>query len=79
LVGTKSLWLANDLHIDRVKNMVDGELFEVISIGRRTMPGYRFQIPERDRWAIVAYIRALQRATSGTIEDVPADLRNELR
>jgi mono/diheme cytochrome c family protein len=59
--------------------MVDGELFDVITHGRRTMPGYRFQIPERDRWAIVAYVRALQRATSGTIEDVPADLRGELR
>jgi hypothetical protein len=51
----------------------------VISYGRRSMSGYRFQIPEHDRWAIVAYVRALQRATSGTVADVPADLRNELR
>ncbi len=43
------------------------------------MPGYRFQIPERDRWAIVAYVRALQRATSGTVNDVPPELRSDLR
>jgi len=79
IVGQRSLWLANSLHDDRIKEMVDGELYYVISNGRRTMPGYRFQIPERDRWAIVAYVRALQRATSGTIEDVPPDLRRELR
>ncbi len=79
IVGQKSLWLANSLHDIRIKSMVDGEIFHVISYGRRSMPGYRFQIPDDDRWAIVAYVRALQRATSGAIEDVPADLRSELR
>ncbi len=79
LVGQKSMWLANSLHDQRIKEMVDGELYQVVSYGRRSMPGYRFQIPAEDRWAIVAYVRALQRATSGTIEDVPADLRGELR
>ena len=79
LIGQKSMWLPTSLQDDRVKHMVDGEIFQVISHGRRSMPGYRFQIPERDRWAIVAYVRALQRATSATIDDVPADLRNELR
>jgi hypothetical protein len=43
------------------------------------MPSYRFQIAEADRWAIVAFVRALQRSTRGTIEDVPANLRSELR
>jgi hypothetical protein len=43
------------------------------------MPSYRVQITEHDRWAIIAYVRALQRTTSGTIEDVPSDLRSELR
>ena len=79
LVGVRSMWLANNIHDARIKEMVDGELYSVISYGRRAMPGYRFQIDERDRWAIVAYMRALQRTTSATIEDVPADLRRELR
>ncbi len=79
IVGAKSMWLATNLHDPRVRHMADGEIFQVISYGRRSMAGYRFQIPVNDRWAIVAYVRALQRATSGTIEDVPADLRRELR
>lgn len=79
IVGQRSSWLANNLHDDRIKAMVDGEIFQVITYGRRTMPGYRFQISEQDRWAIVAYVRALQRATSGTLADVPEELRRELR
>lgn len=79
IVGQRSSWLANNLHDERIKAMVDGEIFQVITYGRRTMPGYRFQISEQDRWAIVAYVRALQRATSGTLADVPEELRRELR
>lgn len=59
--------------------MTDGELFWVATNGRRSMPAYRFQVPERDRWTIVAYLRALQRTTGATIHDVPAELRQELR
>ncbi len=72
-------WQPTNLQDDRIKKMADGEIFTVISHGRRTMPAYRFQVTENDRWAIVGYLRALQRATSGTIEDVPADMRAELR
>jgi mono/diheme cytochrome c family protein len=43
------------------------------------MPPYRFQIEEQDRWAIVAYVRVLQRAARGTLDDVPPELRGELR
>lgn len=78
IVGTRAVWIASNLQDDRVKNFSDGDLYDVISHGRRTMPGYRFQIVERDRWAIVAYLRALQRTTSGTVNDVPTELRTEL-
>lgn len=78
IVGQRSLWLASNLTDDRIRQMVDGELFHVATYGRRTMPAYRFQVPTEDRWAIIAYVRALQR-TTGTIEDVPQDLRGELR
>jgi len=78
IVGQRSLWLASNLMDQRVRDMVDGELFHVATYGRRTMPAYRFQVPTEDRWAIVAYVRALQRAT-GTIEDVPTELRGDLR
>ena len=45
---------------DRIVAYSDGELFDIISHGVRSMPGYAQQIKENDRWAIVAYIRALQ-------------------
>jgi mono/diheme cytochrome c family protein len=59
--------------------MTDGELFNVATFGRRTMAGYRFQVSAQDRWAIVAYVRALQRARAGTVADVPPELRPEVR
>jgi mono/diheme cytochrome c family protein len=79
IVGARSTWIAGNLVEDRVKQFSDGDIFDVITHGRRTMPAYRVQITEHDRWAIIAYVRALQRTTSGTIEDVPSDLRSELR
>ena len=78
LVPKKSLWLPTNLHEDRVLKMNDGEIFNVISHGRRSMPPYRFQVAEHDRWAIVAYVRALQRAGLGTIEEAPENLRGQL-
>jgi hypothetical protein len=72
-------WLPTNLLEPRVRNMVDGEIYTIISQGRRSMPSYRFQIPEKDRWAIVTYVRALHRATDARVEDVPTDLRGELR
>lgn len=62
----------------RVQQMNDGELYSVASEGRRTMMGYRTQTSDHDRWAIVAYLRALHRANSGTKEDVPENLRAQL-
>lgn len=62
----------------RVQQMNDGELYSVASEGRRTMMGYRTQTSDHDRWAIVAYLRALHRANSGTQEDVPENLRAQL-
>ena len=50
----------------------DGYVYDVIANGVRTMPGYAQQIPVADRWAITAYIRALQRSQNTGVEDVPA-------
>ncbi len=47
-------------HIDRVRHMPDGQMFATISNGIRNMPAYGPQIPVRDRWAIVSYVRALE-------------------
>ena len=48
------------LYEQKVYDMVDGNVFEIISNGIRNMPSYRQQIPVRDRWRIVAHVRALQ-------------------
>jgi mono/diheme cytochrome c family protein len=56
-----------------------GELFDIISNGVRNMPAYGPQIPVADRWAVVAYLRALQRAANGQLEDVPVDRRNRIQ
>ncbi|HBY63813.1 MAG TPA: quinol:cytochrome C oxidoreductase [Solibacterales bacterium] len=77
LAGTP--WLPTMLQDPRVKGMTDGEIYHVATNGRRSMHGYKYQTSDRDRWAIVAYVRALQRATSGSIEDVPQELRPEVR
>ena len=72
-------WLPSSLQDPRQKAMVDGEIFNIITIGRRTMPTYAAQIPEKDRWAIVAYVRALQRTTTASIADVPENLKDALK
>ena len=67
-----------NLHEDRIRAYPDGEYFDVISNGRRAMKGYKTQIAERDRWAIVAYIRVLQRQ-DGALADVPPTLQADIR
>lgn len=66
-------------HTDLVRSRPVGHLFNTITNGIRTMPAYGPQIPPEDRWAIVAYVRALQRSQNATLEDVPADVRPSLR
>lgn len=56
-------------HTDAVKAQTVGELFNTISNGKNNMAGYRAQIPAADRWAIVAYVRALQHASPADAGD----------
>lgn len=78
-IKANGTWIPSNLQEDRVKGLADGEIYQVITNGRRSMPAYRFQIVEHDRWAIVAYLRALQRTTGGTLEDVPQEMRADVR
>lgn len=59
-------------HTDRLRKAPLGYFFEVMTYGYGAMPEYAPQIPARDRWCIVAYIRALQLSQSATSADVPA-------
>lgn len=66
------------LHVDRLRAAPPGHFFDVMTNGFGAMPDYRHQISVPDRWAIVAYIRALQLSQRATIADVPAGRRREL-
>jgi len=65
-------------HQDRLRNAPAGQLFDVITNGFGAMPDYATQIRAEDRWAIVAYVRALQLSEHATLADVPADKRSGL-
>jgi len=65
-------WQPSNLTEDRVVQFADGDIFNVITNGRRTMPSYQYQVVIADRWAIVAYVRALQRAAHSKPDEVPA-------
>jgi mono/diheme cytochrome c family protein len=62
-------------HDERLRNIEDGHIYDVITNGIRNMPGYKSQIPVADRWAIVNYFRALQRSQHADEADVPENLR----
>lgn len=61
---------APSYHDQRVRDLSDGELYSAIYNGVRTMPSYATQIPVEDRWAIVAYIRALQESQNISEEEL---------
>lgn len=62
-------------HEDRLVSMPEGQIYDSILNGvRGNMPSYSYAIPVEDRWAIVAYVRALQMSRRGTLNDVPSDI-----
>lgn len=65
-------------HIDRLRQVPNGYIYDVITSGFGAMPDYSAQIEPSDRWAIVSYVRALQLAHNAKIDDVPADKRGDL-
>jgi len=78
MVARRGFKWPSNLHTDRVRNAPPGYLFQVISNGYGAMPDYDDQISVQDRWDIVAYVRALQRAQLGTAKDVPPAHKSEL-
>jgi len=67
------------MHDQTVRDRVNGHLYNTVKNGIRNMPGYGSQTSLEERWAIVAYVRALQRSQKTSIEDVPPAKRGELR
>jgi len=63
---------------DRIRNMSDGEIFNTITHGKNTMLAYGPNVTVNDRWAIIAYLRAVQRRQRAKTADVPPEARLEL-
>jgi mono/diheme cytochrome c family protein len=72
LLSDKYTGAPANLHQARLKEAPDGHLFAVVTAGKNTMAGYGKDIPAADRWAIVHYVRVLQRALDASDADVQA-------
>ena len=65
-------------HDDRLRTMAEGEIFNTITNGKGNMLSQADKLSPADRWAVIAYVRALQRAQNGTAADVPPSYKAEL-
>ena len=68
-----------NLHDKRIVEMADGEIFNTITHGKSTMAAYGPLMPAQDRWAVIAYLRALQLSWLGTTNDLTAEQQAALK
>ena len=68
-----------NFHDQRLVEMSAGEIFNTITHGKNLMGAYGPVVPVEDRWAIIAYVRVLQRSQLATVEDVPAPERGKFK
>ena len=68
-----------NFHDTRIRTMPDGQIFNTITFGKNTMGAYGSNVSVEDRWAIISYIRALEKSDAASINDVPADQRAQLQ
>ncbi len=78
MVRQRGFWIPANLHTDRLRAVPPGYIYQVITNGYGAMPDHGDQIPTNDRWAIVAYVRALQLSRYSSISDVPPATRQQL-
>ncbi|MBZ0256269.1 cytochrome c, partial [bacterium] len=67
----------SSFHTDEIRNRPNGHIFNTITNGIRTMPSYRDKLSPKDRWAVVSYVRALQRSQNATLKDIPQDVLSD--
>ncbi len=78
MVRQRGFWIPANLHTDRLRSAPPGYIYQVIKNGYGAMPDHGDQIPVKDRWAIVAYVRALQLSRNADLSDVPPKDREQL-
>lgn len=75
ITGKLGMGVIADLHDHKTRKLItatDGQIFDTITNGKNLMGAYGSVLDIRDRWAVVAYVRALQLAKLGTLEDIPS-------
>ena len=70
--------IPSNLHDERIRTQPDGEMFNTIRYGLRSMPAYGYQLKTDDVWSIVHYVRALQKSQNATFEDLPKDEQEKI-
>ena len=78
MIATRGMRHPPSYHIDRLRQAPNGYFYDVMTNGFGAMYSYSERIPPADRWAIIAYIRALQLSHNAQAADLPADLRQQL-
>jgi hypothetical protein len=78
LVSMRGMKHPPTYHQDRLRQAPNGYFYDNITNGFGAMYGYSAQIPPRDRWAIIAYVRALQFSRNAKVSDLPAELQQQL-
>jgi mono/diheme cytochrome c family protein len=79
IITKYGLLRAGNFHDPRLIRMADGELFHTVTAGKNQMPAYAPQVTVTDRWAVIAYVRALEGTRWGTLDDVPEEMRASLK
>lgn len=79
MVAVRGMKHPPSYHQDRLRNEPAGYLYDVVTNGFGAMYGYSSQIPPRDRWAIIAYMRALQLSRNVPASELPAELQEKLK
>ena len=70
--------IPGNFHDERIRNLPDGEMFDTITNGLRSMPAYGYQLKPEDVWSVVYYVRALQRSQNASLDDIPDDEKNKI-
>ena len=79
MIAMRGMKQPPNFHQDRLRQAPNGYFYDNMTNGFGQMMGYGAQIPPRDRWAIIAYIRALQLSRNAIVADLPAELREKLQ
>jgi mono/diheme cytochrome c family protein len=78
ITGKYGMVAMANFHDARLVKLADGDIFNTITHGKNLMGGYAAALEINDRWAIIAYVRALQRSRLADLNDVPEPLRASL-